>query len=57
MFKTTNYLWKSHHRAKPRLYTEDNPAYGVNLGVRHKPSRIIDSSHAELQEPVYDTIR
>ena len=57
MFKTTNYLWKSHHRAKPRVYTEDNPAYGVNLGVRHKPSRIIDSSHAEPQEPVYDTIR
>ena len=57
MFKTTNYLWKSRHRAKPRVYIEDNPAYGVNLGVQHKPSRMIDSSPAEPQEPVYDTIR
>ncbi|CAI8054367.1 Protein sidekick-2 [Geodia barretti] len=47
---------RSHHRAKPRLYTEDNPAYGVTLGVRYKPSRKTDSSPTHTEEPVYDTI-
>ena len=38
------------------MYTEENPAYGVPLGmrVRHKPSRMADSSPAQLQEPVYE---
>ncbi|CAI8021986.1 hypothetical protein GBAR_LOCUS12948, partial [Geodia barretti] len=48
---------RSHRRARPRLYTEDNPAYGVTLGVRYKPSRKTDSSPTHTQEPVYDTIR
>ncbi|CAI8048401.1 Protein sidekick-2 [Geodia barretti] len=47
---------RSHRRAKPRMYTEDNPAYGVTLGVRYKPSRRTDSSPTHTQEPVYDTI-
>ena len=38
---------------KSNVDTEDNPAYGVALGVQSDP---LNSSLAKKQEPVYDAI-